>query len=79
MSVIVPRYDFSYDKGRSASPYGFAFTTSALDLATDELTDVLPDLGASSLSLKRPRFFCAMRSNVPPPRKRARVHHDPTV
>ena len=44
MSVIVPRYDFSYDKGESASPYGFAFTTSALDLATDELTDVLPEL-----------------------------------
>ena len=44
MSVIVPRYDFSYDKGKSASPYGFAFTTSALDLATDELTDVLPEL-----------------------------------
>ena len=44
MSVIVPRYDFSYDKGQSASPYGFAFTTSALDLATDELTDVLPEL-----------------------------------
>lgn len=31
-------------KGKSASPYGFAFTTSALDLATDELTDVLPEL-----------------------------------
>ena len=44
MSVIVPRYDFSYDKGRSASPYGFAFTTSSLDRATDELTDVLPEL-----------------------------------
>ena len=53
MSVIVPRYDFSYDKGKSASPYGFAFTTSALDLATDELTELvhLAQLEKTSLLL----------------------------
>ena len=60
MSVIVPRYEFCYDQGKSASPSGFAFTTSA----RMSLRTCFRSL-CTSLSLKRPRFFCAMRSNVP--------------
>lgn len=44
MSVFVPEFDFKYEKNAQSQPYGFAFTTSALDRAADNLASVLPDL-----------------------------------
>ena len=43
MSVIVPVYKVEYSAS-SAQPYGFAFTTSALDDATAAITEVTPEL-----------------------------------
>lgn len=43
MSVPVPVYRLNYSR-TSAQPYGFAFTTSALDRATDSLCEVTPEL-----------------------------------
>ena len=43
MSVFVPVYDLSYTR-RSAQPYGFAYTTSAIDRATDAIVRVTPEL-----------------------------------
>lgn len=43
MSVIVPEYKVRYSAGNSQS-YGFAFTTSALDVATAAVSEVTPEL-----------------------------------
>ena len=43
MSVTVPVYEMNYTK-HGAQPYGFAYTTSALDRATEAITSVTPYL-----------------------------------
>ena len=43
MSVIVPEYKIEYSASRR-QPYGFAFTTGALDAASAAVAEVTPDL-----------------------------------